>query len=248
MLSEQSPRLAQGNVSLSIFTLNQESKFRFPNLFCSEKDLDEVLQIHQVFFNVSKGQVAPQEDLKAAFGAAADLDSIIQEILKKGELQVGGKERAAQASQLKTETLSLVASKCVNPATKRPYPVTIIEKAVAETGYNFVGNKPAKSQALEVIRLLVAQQVVPLVRARMKVRVAVASDKLASIKTYSTAIKAGLVEVEDEEWGATSWEVVGYIDPGAFRKMDEVVRTESKGKASMEVLETAAIQQGDEAF
>lgn len=206
-----------------------------------------MLQIPQVFYNVSKGQVAPQDDLKAAFGHT-DTDQIICEILQKGELQVGGKERAAQASQLKAETLSLVASKCIHPTSKRPYPVTIIEKAVAETGYNFVSNKPAKSQALEVIRLLVAQQVIPIVRARMKVKVSVSDEKQASIKKYSEAIKALLVEKEDEDWASSSWELVGYIDPGTFRKMDDVVRTESKGKASMEVLETAAIQQGDEAF
>lgn len=37
-------------------------------LFASEKDLDEVLQTHTVFVNVSKGQVAKKEDLVKAFG------------------------------------------------------------------------------------------------------------------------------------------------------------------------------------
>lgn len=44
--------------SLSIF---------FPAL-PREKDLDEVLQTHSVFVNVSKGQVAKKEDLISAFG------------------------------------------------------------------------------------------------------------------------------------------------------------------------------------
>ncbi len=34
----------------------------------SEKDIDEVLQTHAVFMNVSKGQMAKTEDLKRAFG------------------------------------------------------------------------------------------------------------------------------------------------------------------------------------
>ena len=37
-------------------------------IFFSEKDIDEVLQTHTVFMNVSKGQVAKSEDLKRAFG------------------------------------------------------------------------------------------------------------------------------------------------------------------------------------
>lgn len=118
-------------------------------------------------------------------------------------------------------------------------------------GFNFVSNKPAKSQALEAIRLLVAQQVIPIVRARMKVRITVNDGGQAAVKEakkYSAKIKAMLVEAEDEEWRSTEWELVGFIDPGNFRTMDETIRAESKGKASMEVLDTAAIQQGDEAF
>ena len=46
----------------------------------SEKDLDEVLQISNVFVNVSKGEVANAEDLKKAFGKA-DQSTIVQEVL-----------------------------------------------------------------------------------------------------------------------------------------------------------------------
>lgn len=206
--------------------------------------MDEVLQIPQVFFNVSKGQVASQEDLKVAF-KTTDVDKVILEILNKGELQVGGKERQAQASQVKAETLQLVAAKCVNPTTKRPYPVTIIEKAVSELGYNFVSNKPAKIQVLDVIKLLVAKQVIPIVRARMKIRIQADDGKDA--RKYSIKLKELINETGEEEWGK-GWELVGFIDPGNYRKLDELVRSESKGSARLEVLETAAIQQGDQSF
>ena len=39
-----------------------------PSYWFREKDIDEVLQTHAVFMNVSKGQVAKTEDLKRAFG------------------------------------------------------------------------------------------------------------------------------------------------------------------------------------
>ncbi len=38
-------------------------------LYVREKDIDEVLQTHTVFTNVSKGQVAKKEDLVRAFGS-----------------------------------------------------------------------------------------------------------------------------------------------------------------------------------
>lgn len=52
-----------------------------------EKDIDEVLQSHTVFSNVSKGQVAKKDDLTSAFGTD-DQTAICREILDKGELQV----------------------------------------------------------------------------------------------------------------------------------------------------------------
>jgi len=47
-----------------------------------EKDLDEVLQSHTVFINVSKGQVAKKEDLQKAYGTS-DATEICKEILQK---------------------------------------------------------------------------------------------------------------------------------------------------------------------
>lgn len=60
----------------------------------TEKDLDNVLQIQSVYTNVSKGQLAGAADLEAAFGSNDTMKIIIQ-ILEKGELQIGEKERNA---------------------------------------------------------------------------------------------------------------------------------------------------------
>lgn len=46
--------------------------------FIREKDIDEVLQTHTVFTNVSKGQVAKNEDLMRAFGTAEQSEICLQ--------------------------------------------------------------------------------------------------------------------------------------------------------------------------
>ena len=46
----------------------------------SETDLDEVLQIHSVFINVSKGQVANKELLKKCFNKEDENEIIIEVI------------------------------------------------------------------------------------------------------------------------------------------------------------------------
>jgi ribosome maturation protein SDO1 len=94
-----------------------------------EKSLDEVIQIPNVFLNVSKGQTAPSADLAKAFPKLS-VDEIILEILKKGELQVGEKERHAQVERIHNEVVSIVASKLVDPKSKRVYTTGMIEKAL----------------------------------------------------------------------------------------------------------------------
>lgn len=95
-----------------------------------ETDLDEVLQIPNVFLSVSKGQTAPKEDLTKAFGPKTSQDDIIMEILKKGEMQVGEKERHAQLEKVHNEVMTIVAGKLVDPKSKRVYTTGMIEKAL----------------------------------------------------------------------------------------------------------------------
>ncbi|KAH0356459.1 Shwachman-Bodian-diamond syndrome protein, partial [Aureobasidium melanogenum] len=94
-----------------------------------ETDLDNVLQIPNVFLNVSKGQAAPSADLQKAFGKVP-LNDIILEILNKGELQVGEKERHAQLERVHAEVIDIVAGKLVDPKSKRVYTTGMIEKAL----------------------------------------------------------------------------------------------------------------------
>ncbi|KAL2766148.1 ribosome maturation protein SBDS [Daubentonia madagascariensis] len=151
-----------------------------------EKDLDEVLQTHSVFVNVSKGQVAKKEDLISAFGTD-DQTEICKQILTKGEVQVSDKERHTQLEQMFRDIATIVADKCVNPETKRPYTVILIERAMKDIHYSVKPNKSTKQQ-------------------------------------------------------------VCLIDPGCFREIDELIKKETKGKGSLEVLNLKDVEEGDEKF
>ncbi|KAI9721774.1 MAG: hypothetical protein M1812_002109 [Candelaria pacifica] len=95
-----------------------------------ETDLDNVLQVPSVFLSVSKGQTAPTQDLAKSFGAKTPVNDIILEILNKGELQVGEKERHAQLERVHNEVVDTVAGKLVDPKSKRVYTTGMIEKAL----------------------------------------------------------------------------------------------------------------------
>lgn len=110
----------------------------------NEDDLDEVIQTPSIFTNVSKGVLAKSKDLQDAF-KTDDTDAIVLEILRKGELQVSERERQYQVGNLFNEIAVIVSQTCVDPSTKRPFSVGIIERAMRDTlHYAVLPNKSAK--------------------------------------------------------------------------------------------------------
>ncbi|KAF3986322.1 hypothetical protein FT663_04937 [Candidozyma haemuli var. vulneris] len=208
-----------------------------------EKDLDEVLQIPQVFMNVSKGQVANNEDLLNAFGST-NHDEIILEILDKGEIQLNEKERSANLQQKQNEFLNLISTKCINPRSKKRYPPSMIQKALNQLKFHLNPNKPAKTQALEAIKLLISEQLMPIARAQMKVKITL----LARVQeAYDEHFKPLLDTVEDEKAGEKLFEVVAIIDPSNYKTIVDLLQGEGavikKGEGSVEVLDMAAIKE-----
>ncbi|KAL3424774.1 hypothetical protein PVAG01_04055 [Phlyctema vagabunda] len=259
-----------------------------------EKDLDNVLQIPNVFLNVSKGQTAPTADLAKAFGPKTPVNDIILEILNKGELQVGEKERHAQLERVHNEVVSIVASKLVDPKTKRVYTTGMIDKALdmlssqgsqaqqdksapssgtgtPATGEDgeaklkvkehvwtgVVATKSAKSQALEAMKALILHQPIPVARARMRLRItcptsilkqstkpvgpkgADADDGEKTKSTVKDRILSYVEQVETQDVIGAEWEVVGFVEPGAFKGLGDFIGGETKGQGRVEVLDMA---------
>ncbi|KAI7538254.1 Shwachman-Bodian-diamond syndrome protein [Hortaea werneckii] len=119
-------RLKKGKKKFEIACYkNTVTSFRAGN----ETDLDNVLQIPNVFLNVNKGQVAPNEELKKAFPGMTR-DEVVLEILNKGEIQVGEKERGVELERVHREVVEMVAGRLVDPKSKRVYTTGMIEKAL----------------------------------------------------------------------------------------------------------------------
>jgi ribosome maturation protein SDO1 len=222
--------------------------------------------------------------------------------LNKGELQVGEKERNAQLERVHNEVLSIVASKLVDPKTKRVYTTGMIEKALdmlssqgtqaqqadnkSNTGSGagtpvtgedgeakakkehvhvaswtgVVATKSAKSQALEAMKALIAHQPIPVARARMRLRITCptgilkqavksaaprAADAEAeeggekSKGTVKDRILSYIEQVENQDVVGSEWEVVGFVEPGAFKGLGDFIGSETKGQGRVEVLDMA---------
>ncbi|XP_013884715.1 ribosome maturation protein SBDS [Austrofundulus limnaeus] len=205
----------------------------------AEKDLDEVLQTHSVFINVSKGQMAKKEDLVKSFGTD-DQTEICKQILSKGELQVSDRERQSQLETMFRDIATIVAEKCVNPDTKRPYTVSLIERAMKDIHYSIKTNKSTKQQALEVIRQL--KDTMQIQRAHMRLRLLLPAKEAKRLKEKLQPL---LQVVESEDFDQ-ELEMVCLVDPGCFREIDELIRCETKGRGSLEVLSLKDVEEGDE--
>lgn len=209
-----------------------------------EKDLDEVLQIPLVFTNVSKGQVANNDDLLGAFGKT-NHDEIILEILEKGEIQLNEKERTANLQQKQNEFLNIISTKCINPRSKKRYPPSMIQKALNEVKFHLNPTKPTKIQALDAIKVLIAKQIFPIARAQMKVKVILL--KRVPRNVYDESIRPLLDTVEDESLGEKVFEVIAIIDPSNYKAIVDVLQGEEakvkKGEASIEVLDMAVVKE-----
>jgi ribosome maturation protein SDO1 len=206
----------------------------------NEADLDEVLQIDRIFSNVSKGIVANSDDLKKAFDTE-DRNKIVLDILRNGELQVSEKERQHQTGNLFNEIAVIVANTCVDPATKRPFSVGVIERAMRDSlHYAVVPGRSAKVQAQTVIKQL--QEHISISRAQMRIRVSI---PLSVAKSTKEKLREHVQLWEEEEWDDPYVSTI-LLDPGSFRKMDEILRAESRGEASFEVVSLAVMDEGDE--
>uniref|UniRef100_A0A0C9QM00 TSA: Wollemia nobilis Ref_Wollemi_Transcript_25443_1397 transcribed RNA sequence n=1 Tax=Wollemia nobilis TaxID=56998 RepID=A0A0C9QM00_9CONI len=201
-----------------------------------EKDLDEVLQSHTVYSNVSKGVLAKSKDLIKAF-ETDDQEKICLEILDKGELQVAGKERESQLSSQFRDIATIIMEKTINPETDRPYTINMIERLMHEVHFAVDPHKSSKQQALDLIREL--QKHFPIKRSPMKLRIVIPDNQegnlLTKLETWNTCM-------ESKDVSGNQISVVCQIEPGYFRDCDTIVR-ECKGR--LEILSVSVHKEGD---
>jgi len=207
-----------------------------------EKDLDEVLQSHTVFTNVSKGEVAKKADLMKAFEETkGDQSEICKIILSKGDLQVSEKERQAQTDAMLKDMATIISDKCVNPESKRPYPVSMIEKAMKECHIAVKPNKNSKQQALEAIVKL--KETLPIERAQMRIKVTTPVKMVNKIKKLFNKLS---VVIEKEEVEGEEVVLLILMDPGQYRTIEDQMKEATSGAATIEVLNLKEVRDDEE--
>jgi ribosome maturation protein SDO1 len=274
------------------------------------------------------GKKAKARTNDAADDDKAWKDAIIEEILKKGEIQVNANERKELLERMEREIVEEVAQRLVDPQTKRVYTTGMIKKGLdllsKEGGHapqqdslghklgklnlseplknhalprgssetsgqatpmtdeehpgskgkgkksdipmwtGVVTTKSVKSQALDAIRALIVWQPIPVMRARMRLRITCPTSiakqapksKITSTSedgddaeqgkgTIKDRILSFIEQVESQDVLGEEWEVIGFVEPGAFKGLGEFCSAETKGRGRVEVLDMAVTHSDD---
>lgn len=206
-----------------------------------ETDLSEVLQIDNVFSNVSKGVLANKKHMVEAFGTD-DPELVIKAILDKGSVQVSEKERKAQLEGAFRDVATIISEKCVNPESNRPYTVGMIESAMRELHVSLHPSKAPKAQALEIIPRLM--DVMPIARASMELRAVVQTSCVDEAREafQGLDVKRMGAACQSSSSGKSYMDLL--IDPGLFRAVEEAVQRLTKGAGRVEVLRMSVLEEG----
>ncbi len=129
-----------------------------------------------------------------------------------------------------------------------------------------VTTKSAKSQALEAMKALIAWQPIPVSRARMRLRISCPAGILKQATkaaprdgredaqgdegekatgTVKDRILSYVEQIESQDTTGQDWELTGFVEPGAFKRLGEFIGGETKGRGRVEVLDMAIVHEGD---
>uniref|UniRef100_A0A5K3F4N3 Ribosome maturation protein SBDS n=1 Tax=Mesocestoides corti TaxID=53468 RepID=A0A5K3F4N3_MESCO len=199
----------------------------------SEKNIDEVLQAHEIFFNVSKGRLATKADLSSDFGTE-DVDSIIRTILDEGEMQITGKERKVANESLFRDVAKIVSEKCVNPENYRAYTVTMIEKMMRDCHVNLQPKKSAKQQALEVIRQLRAVEGFKIAPAMLEIQISLDPKLVDVVSSHILKLVHHIIRQERSAEGI--FELSAVIEPDNYHALSVALDEHAKNRYCIEII------------
>eukprot|EP00979_Chaetoceros_neogracilis_P003885 scaffold672_cov214-Chaetoceros_neogracile.AAC.1 len=204
-----------------------------------ETDLSEVLQTDRVFTNVSKGLFAPSKDLMLAFDSS-DQEQCCRIILDKGQVQVSDMERSAMLENTSREVANMVATKCVNPRSDRPYTTNQIRDAMkkAECSVQPTSARSVKQQFLDCVKSIQDKGVLDIQRAKMELAIVMPDTSVARelVVRLKEDAQATMQPSQHKE------RVQFLIDPSKYRVADTIAKTIG---ATLEISRQIVTREGD---
>ena len=107
-------------------------------------NIDNVLAVNEIFYDVKKGLKASSSDLIANF-SSSDVRIVADKIIKNGNIQLPSEYRKKEQEGKMKQVIDFLVRNAVDPATGNPHTTKRIEIALEEIGIK-IENKPIEEQ------------------------------------------------------------------------------------------------------
>ena len=154
--------------------------------------IEDLLVIDSVFKDAHKGDVKSEERIKAVFGTS-DLKTVVERIVREGEVQLTTQQRREMLEKRKAEVIQFIARNAVNPQTQAPHPPQRIALAMEEARIQVDLNKSSQEQVPGILKEI--RRLIPI--SMEQLRVAVRVPALYAGKATAVLHK---YDLKKEEW------------------------------------------------
>lgn len=192
--------------------------------------LQDVIIGEFIYKDARKGLKASPEELEQTFGTT-DIIKVAEKILKEGELQLTADQRRQILEAKKKQIVYYISRSAVDPRTKAPIPLTLIEKAIEEAKVAIDMYKPIEEQVPTIVKAI--SRVIPIKLAKVLLGVSVPPDY--AHKVASQIMRLG--EIKKSTWSNDGSLILELeIPAGMQNEVIDQINKLTKGTASIRVI------------
>ena len=176
----------------------------------------------RIFKDVKKGESASSSDLEEVFGTT-DINDIVKEIVKKGEVLVTQEQRSAEQEKKFKQVVDFLATNSIDPQTGNPHSIERIKNALEQSKVN-VKNTTVENQIKDILQEI--SKVIP-IKLDMK-RVKITIPAIHTGKAYGVVSQYK----EEEKWlDNGDLEVIAEIPSGIIIDFYDKLNSVTHGSA-----------------
>ncbi|OJI07399.1 hypothetical protein Micr_00193 [Candidatus Micrarchaeum sp.] len=188
-----------------------------------------VLEAEQVFKDARKGERQSDEKIKKVFGTT-DLASVVDQILKKGDLPITTEQRAKMLEEKRKQIIDIIARNSIDPRTNAPATALRVENAMKEAKVSIDPFKNANEQVEAVVKKI--SMLLPIKFTNIKIEVIIPADSVN--RCYNTLKQFGL---KSEEWMSNgSLKAVVEFPAGMQNELYDKLNKATQGRVETKIL------------
>ena len=192
--------------------------------------IEDIVEGFIIFDNFSKGLKANDVDLEENF-QTTDERKIVEEIIKKGDLQLTQEQRKQFVAEKRQEIIDYLVKHAVNPKTKAPHPPDRLDKALDDAGVRIERKEPVSEQVERIMPQL--ERILPIKIESATIEFVVPPKDTGPLYGYIQS--SG--EVVNESWGSDgSLTMALRVPAGMVSTLLEEISDKSKGRVRSTVI------------